>query len=165
MLSLVSHGSQLKCHEDNNCCDKKKNEKQELKGKIEQLQATKPNSKKLEKLREEFKELNKQSLKNRVRCPQFQAINQAIRGCSECGKQKIKKAVKVIPTYLQKVFLVNKQAKPEIYLLVKEAVCWYNKKDLVDFFQNEKKKKIQFYKAPKPITSLSIYPVDTSISK
>ncbi|CAG8767138.1 3651_t:CDS:2, partial [Ambispora leptoticha] len=45
-------------HEKGNCCDKKKVEKAELKEKIEQLQSTKPNSKKLEKLREELRKLN-----------------------------------------------------------------------------------------------------------
>lgn len=94
-----------------------------MKEKIEQLRVTKPNSKKLEKLQEEFKELNKQSLKNRVECPQFQIINQAIRECTECSNQKTKKAVKITPAYLQKVFLINKQAKSEIYLLAEEAVC------------------------------------------
>jgi DNA repair ATPase RecN len=118
------HNEELKAHESSNkCCDKKKHEKEKLKGKIEQLQATKPNSKKLEKLREEFKELNNQSLKNRVKCPQFQALNQAIRECSECSEQKAKKAVKTIPAHLQKVFLINKQVKSEIYLLAEEAVC------------------------------------------
>lgn len=136
-----------------------------MKEKIEQLRATKPSSKKLEKLQEEFKELNKQSLKNRVECPQFQAINQAIRECGECSKQKAKKAVKITPAYLQKVFLINKQVKSEIYLLAEEAVCWYNKKDLTSFFQDEKKKKIQFYKGRKAITSLNAYPVGTAISK
>ncbi|CAI2163604.1 2070_t:CDS:2 [Funneliformis geosporum] len=89
----------------------------------QQLQVTKPNSKKLEKLREEFKELNKQSLKNRVECSKFQAINQMIRECLECGKQKAKKAVKIIPTHLQKVFLIDKRVKTEIYLLAEEAIC------------------------------------------
>jgi len=95
-----------------------------MKEKIEQLQkSTKPNSKKLQKLREEFKELNKQSLKNRIKCSQFQSINQAIRECSECSKQKAKKAVKIIPTHLQKVFLIDKRIKSEIYLLVEEVIC------------------------------------------
>ncbi|MCE8162915.1 MAG: hypothetical protein I3273_00860 [Candidatus Moeniiplasma glomeromycotorum] len=152
-------------HEEASCCDKKKVEKEALKAKIEQLQTTKPNSKKLEKLHEEFKELNKQSLKNRVECREFQALNQAVRECGECHKQKAKKAVKIIPAYLQKVFLVNKQIKPEIYLLADEAVCWYNKKDLVDFFQDEKKKKIQLYKSPKPITSLNLYSAEAPTSK
>jgi len=58
----------------------------------EKITHTKPNSKKLGKLQEEFKELNKQSLKNRIECPKFQAINQAIRGCLECSKQKAKKS-------------------------------------------------------------------------
>nr|CAG8443501.1 13422_t:CDS:2 [Entrophospora candida] len=152
-------------HESDKCCDKKKTEKEELKGKIEQLQATKPNSKKLEKLRAEFKELNKQSLKNRVECPRFQEINQAIRKCLECNKQKSKKAVKITPAYLQKVLLLSKREKSEIYLLAEEAVCRYNKKDLVDFLQDEKKKKIQLYKGQKVITSLNAYPVDIPISK
>jgi chromosome segregation ATPase len=109
---------------DTKCCDKKKYEKDELNKKIKQLQqSTKPNSKKLEKLRAEFKELNNQSLKNRIKCPQFQAINQAIRECLECSKQKAKKAVKITPTSLQKVFLINKQVESEIYLLAGEAVC------------------------------------------
>jgi hypothetical protein len=58
---------------------------------------------------------------------------------------------------LQKVFLINSQDKPEIYLLAGEVVCWYNKKDLIDFFQDREKKRIQFYKATKSITSLSLY--------
>jgi hypothetical protein len=62
-------------------------------------------------------------LKNRVECSQFQAINQAIRECSECSKQKAKKAVKVIPASLQKVLLISKGVKSEMYLLAEEAVC------------------------------------------
>jgi hypothetical protein len=46
-----------------------------------------------------------------------------IRECSECGKQKAKKAVKIIPTHLQKVFLIDKRVKTEIYLLAEEAIC------------------------------------------
>jgi hypothetical protein len=63
------------------------------------------------------------------------------------------------------VFLIDKRVKSEIYLLAEEAICWYNKKDLVEFFQDEKKKKIQFYKGKKSITSLNAYPVETSIFK
>ncbi|CAI2182981.1 2815_t:CDS:2, partial [Funneliformis geosporum] len=120
---IKKYEEELAQHESANCCDKKKHEKKQLKEKIEQLQAAKPNSKKLEKLREEFKELNKQSLKNRVECSQFQAINQAIRECSACGKQKTKKAVKIISAPLQKVFLIDKRVKAEIYLLAEEAIC------------------------------------------
>ncbi|KLL02076.1 MAG: DNA gyrase subunit B [Mycoplasmataceae bacterium RC_NB112A] len=152
-------------HEENSCCDKKRYEKEELKAKIEQLQNSKLNSKKLEKLHEDFKELNKQSLKNRVECSRFQALNQAIRDCEACNKQKSKKSVKIIPAYLQRVFLVNKQIKPEIYLISEESTCWYNKKDLIDFFQDDKKKKIQLYKSPKPITSINIYSTENPTSK
>jgi signal recognition particle GTPase len=111
-------------HESDKCCDKKKYEKEELKRKIErQLSNTKSNSKKIEKLKKEFRELNKHSLKNRVECPRFQEINQSIRKCLECDKQKAKKMVKIIPVPLQKVFLINSQDKPEIYLLAGEVVC------------------------------------------
>jgi hypothetical protein len=55
------------------------------------------------------------------------------------------------------VLLINKRIKSEIYLLAEEVICWYNKKDLTDFFQDEKKKKIKLCKAPKPITNLNIY--------
>ncbi|WNE40972.1 MAG: DNA gyrase subunit B [Mycoplasmataceae bacterium] len=144
-------------HENDNCCDKKNNEKKVLREKIEELQLANPSSKKLTKLREEFKELNKQSLKNRVECSRFQAINQEIRECSGCSQQKAKKAVKIIPTCLQKVFLVDKRIKNEIYLLAEELVCWYNKKDLNEFFRDEKKKKINFYKGKKTITDISAY--------
>ncbi|CFW93437.1 DNA gyrase (subunit B) [endosymbiont DhMRE of Dentiscutata heterogama] len=153
-------------HENDKCCDKKKREKEELKGKIEQLQKTaKPSAKKLEKLRAESKELNKQSSKNRLECPKFQALNKEIRNCSECIGKKAKKAVKIIPSHLQKVFLIDKRAKSEIYLLAEEVVCWYNKKDLVDFLQDEKKKRIQLYKGQKLITSLNAYPVDSSVTQ
>ena len=108
--------------------------------------------------------MNKQSLKNRVECSQFQLINQAIRECLECGNQKAKKAVKIISAHLQKVFLIDKRVKSEIYLLVEEAICWYNKKDLIDFLQDDKKKKIQIYKGQKTITGLNAYPVGVPIS-
>ncbi|CAG8550559.1 21189_t:CDS:2 [Racocetra persica] len=109
-------------HEENNCCDKKKHEKEGLQEKIRQLQqAAKPSAKKLEKLRAELKELNKQSSKNRLECPKFQALNKEIRICSECIGKKTKKAVKIIPTHLQKVFLIDKRAKSEIYLLAEEV--------------------------------------------
>jgi hypothetical protein len=87
------------------------------------LQIAKPDSKKLIKLREEFKEINKESLKNRVECPKFQSINKEIRECVDCNKQKAKKATKIIPAYLQKIFLIDKKAKSEIYLLAEEVVC------------------------------------------
>jgi hypothetical protein len=58
---------------------------------------------------------------------------------------------------LCQVCLVDKEIKPEIYLLAGEAICWYNKKDLVAFFQDEKKKKIQFYKGPRVITDFNFY--------
>ncbi|CAG8471185.1 14270_t:CDS:10, partial [Cetraspora pellucida] len=134
------HHEELKIqHENAKCCDKKKEEKQKLQEKIKQLQATKPNSKTIKKLQEEFKELNKQSLKNRVECSQFQAINKAIRECPECAKQKAKKAVKIIPAHLQKVFLINKQAKSEIYLLAEEAK---NMKNRYNILSDKTKKKI-----------------------
>ncbi|WNE40287.1 MAG: DNA gyrase subunit B [Mycoplasmataceae bacterium] len=147
-------------HEKDNCCDKKNDDKKALKEKIEQLQIAKPDSKKIVNLREEFKELNKQSLKNRVECPKFQQINKEIRNCSDCNQQKAKKAIKIIPTCLQKIFLIDKKAKSEIYLLAEEVVCWYNKKDLNEFFRDEKKKKINFYKGKKEITNVSAYLVE-----
>jgi len=69
-------------------------------------------------------------LKNRVTCPKFQAINQEIRECLDCQKQKNKKAVKITSVPVKKVLLINKQVKPEIYLLAEEAACWYNKKKI-----------------------------------
>jgi hypothetical protein len=61
--------------------------------------------------------------------------------------------------------LISKGVKSEMYLLAEEAVCWYNKKDLISFFQDQEKKKIQLYKGQKSITNLNIYPVETPVSK
>lgn len=104
--------------------------------------------------------MRQQSLKNRVKCPRFQTINQEVRECTECQLQKTKKAVKITANPVKKVLLVNKQVKPEIYLLVEEVTCWYNKKDLSTFFQDEKKKKIQLYKGSRTITDFNLYGVE-----
>jgi hypothetical protein len=101
-------------HENDNCCDKKKVEKEKLKEKINHLQVTKPNSKALAKAQEEFKELNKQSLKNRITCPRFQAINKEMRECLDCEKQRAKKAIKIIPIHLQKILLINYCSKDNV---------------------------------------------------
>ncbi|CAG8730098.1 10666_t:CDS:2 [Ambispora leptoticha] len=75
----------------------------------------------MEKLREELRKLNQQSAKSRLECPKFQAINKEIRNCAKCIDKKSKKAVKSIPAHLQKVFLINKRIKSEIYLLAEET--------------------------------------------
>jgi hypothetical protein len=92
-----------------------------------------------------------------VTCPKFQAINQGIRECLDCQKQKTKKAVKITSSPVKKVLLIDTQIKPELYLLAEEAACLYNKKDLVTFFQDEKKRRMQFYKGQKSITDLNFY--------
>jgi len=155
--NCINHENLKSKHENASCCDKKKTEIETLKEKVNKVRTDGSKSGKIKKYEQEYKELRQLSLKNRVICSQFQAINQAIRECGDCLKQKSKKAVKISSVPIKKVLLINTQVKPEIYLLAEEAACWYNKKDLVEFFHDEKKKKIQFYKGKKTITDLNFY--------
>jgi hypothetical protein len=155
--NCIKHEKLKEEHENASCCDKKKVEIEKWKEKITKAKEKGVKNETIKKYEKEYRELRQLSLKNRVTCPKFQAINQEIRGCSDCQKQKAKKAVKIIPTPVKKVLLVNTEVKPEIYLLAEDAVCWYNKKDLAVFLQDEKKKRLQFYKEQKSITDLSFY--------
>jgi len=115
-------------HENATCCDKKKVEIIALKEKIIQGKAKGIKPETIKKYEQARQELQKLSLKNRVKCLQFQANNQEIRRCADCQKQKDKKAVKITPTLVKKALLINtssltKETKPEIYLLAGEAVC------------------------------------------
>jgi len=147
-------------HEQDNCCDKKKTEIEAWKERISQAKNKGIKTETIKKYEKEYRDLRQQSLKNRVKCPRFQTINQEVRECTECQLQKTKKAVKITANPVKKVLLVNKQVKPEIYLLVEEVTCWYNKKDLSTFFQDEKKKKIQLYKGSRTITDFNLYGVE-----
>jgi chromosome segregation ATPase len=110
-------------HKNDSCCDKKKKEIEDLKEKIAKLKEKDPKSTKIKKYEEQYRELRQLSLKNRVTCSKFQEINQAIRECEECLRQKSKKAVKISSVPVKKVLLINTQVKPEIYLLAEEAAC------------------------------------------
>lgn len=115
-------------HENATCCDKKKAEIIALKEKIIQGRVKGIRPETIKKYEQARQELQKLSLKNRVKCLQFQANNQEIRHCADCQKQRGKKAVKITPTLVKKALLVNtsslvKETKPEIYLLAGEAVC------------------------------------------
>jgi DNA gyrase subunit B len=147
-------------HEQDNCCDKKKLEIGVLKNKIDKAKQKGIRLETIKKYEKEYQELRRQSLRNRVKCLRFQAINQEVRECTECQLQRTKKAVKITTNPVKKVLLVNKQVKPEIYLLVEEAVCWYNKKDLATFFRDEKKRKLQIYKGARVITDFNFYGIE-----
>jgi len=143
-------------HEKENCCNKKDKEINIINEKIKKIESEDIKEKKkiINKYKKKYKELFKINLKNRINCFRFRKINQEIKECLYCKKQREKKSIFSFFNEISKVFVTDVFLNSEIYLLSEELVCLYNKKDLINFLQENKKKKIQFYKENKNIIDI-----------
>ena len=107
----------------------------------------------------ESTKLRYEAFANRVKCPTLNSLRQERKVCLKCQDQDQKKYKSSVENPLQHVCLVSKEGNPEIYLLTKEDVCWYNKKDLVSFLESGSKTKNLLKDKERKITDIKLYSV------
>jgi len=136
----------------------------ELQTNLEKLGKNQGKEKEIQKLngqinkqKEESKKMRYEAFANRVKCPILNKLKLEKKDCADCQTQAKKKYKTIWQNPLQHALLVNKKIDPEIYLLAKEDVCWYNKKDLTSFLENESRSKNFLKNKQKEITDIKVY--------
>ncbi|RHZ35471.1 DNA gyrase subunit A [endosymbiont GvMRE of Glomus versiforme] len=143
---IEKHKTCSYCHKNDKQIQQAKEQIKEIKDKLEELKKTNPEAKKeikkltndLSKKEAEKKKLHYEAFTNRVKCLTINTIKKERKYCSDCQEKINKKHLIKTENPLQHICIADKEAnKSEIYLLSKKDVCWYNKKDLIDFLKND----------------------------
>ena len=131
------HSRKFEEHKKDTCCDKENEKINRLKGEINEIIKNKKKEKdnstskklenKLKRKKKELKMIQRSVLSNYRNCLRLKELIKEQRKCLKCLKIKKEKEIK---NSLRHVLLVNKNLiSPQIYLLSKELVCLYNKKN------------------------------------
>lgn len=91
-------------------------------------------------------------------CPQSRQLQKQVKNCENCRKLRDQRHSAITANPLLHVCLFDKGQSPEIYLLSHEAVCWYNKKDLISFLVGEENRTRKLLDEKKVITDIKLYP-------
>jgi chromosome segregation ATPase len=130
-VGMAKHETCSHCHKYDKQIQQFKVKVEELKEKLESLKKTKPDATKeiqklvndLAKKKEQGEKIRYEALGNRTKCPILNELKAERKFCSKCQEQGQKKYRAWVENPLRQVCLVDKETKPEIYLLVGEAVC------------------------------------------
>ncbi|CAI2189385.1 10426_t:CDS:2, partial [Funneliformis geosporum] len=168
-IELEKHESCPHCNKYTNQIQKVQLEIAKIQEKITKLNQNPPKKEvqkltnDLEQKKEQAKQLRYSAFAQRVKCPTLQKLKQERKECSKCQAQTKKKYTSNLENPLQQVCLVSQKIeKPEIYLLVRESVCLYNKKDLVSFLESKESRSKNLLKDKKRvITDIKIYSTES----
>jgi hypothetical protein len=105
-----------------------------------------------------------QGIQAYVHCAVFKDLQKGVKNCANCQDLRTKKHTTTILNPLRQTCLFDQNQNYEIYLLVQEAVCWYNKKDLTSFLTSKESRTKNLLRDKKRvITDVKIYPTETEI--
>lgn len=128
---MTKHETCSHCHKYDKQIEQFKVKVEALKERLENLKKMRPGSTKeiqklvndLAKKKEQGEKIRYEALGNRTKCPILNELKAERKFCPKCQEQVQKKHRARVENPLRQVCLVDKETKPEIYLLVGEAVC------------------------------------------